>query len=251
MRLGLKSAEQHPGAQRLGATLDLECLLAKVPATCDWQAILRLDSASPDALGNDRYGDCVEAGNLRQVQMREANAMGSGWVPSAAEALALYASWSGFNPQTGQPDDGTELARAQALAAQVGIRIGTSDLDVPLPVTVRPGCLNAATWLFGSVGLCWALPAALQDGNLREWDVATGAGSEPGSWGLHYTCSGAYTPGERKIITWGLEATVTPAFEAKYLVSACAGLSRRWFDARGLTPPGLSWSELEAARGQL
>lgn len=250
MKLGLLDPTSHRSAI-LAASLGLGELATHMPPTCDYQAALNLGmDVPPEALGNDTLPDCVEAGYLRQLQMREANAMGSAWRPTAAEATALLTAW-------GDPALGTNLATAQARAARDGIRVGTADLDVPLPVIVptRAESISFATWVFGSVGLCWALPAyLLANGDCpRTWDVAppgtSDADQAPGD--RHYTPSGAYTPTSRRIITWGLDVEVTPAFEARYLVGASAQLSRRWFDAHGVAVPGFDWAQVDAIRGML
>ncbi len=244
---GLRSPTPHPAAM-VGLRLDLATLMARAPSACDYHAALKLGDEAPDALGNDTAPDCVEAGYLRQVQMREANAMGSSWKPSAIEAMGLLMAW-------GDPTLGTNLADAQARAAKDGISVGGTDLDVPLPVVLPNGSatLNGATWFFGAVGLCWALPAyLLANGPPMVWDVAppgaTDAATAPGD--RHYTPSGAYGPTERRIVTWGLDVPVTPAFEARYLVGAETQLSRRWFDAKGLTLPGFDWAASDAIRLQ-
>lgn len=258
-RLGLRDPTPHPLARRLSASLALSDLMKHTPASIDYHAALKLGSSAPDALGNDRIGDCVEAGYLRQVQLREANAMGSSWKPTADLAKGLYQKWSGWDPSTGLPDDGTDLAIAQKIAAQQGIDIGI-DLDVVMPVTVGldPGELNTCTWLYGSVGFCWALPSYLLAGDgvdpTKRWDVSpeglSSPGAKPGSAGGHYTPSGAYDGTCRRIITWGFDVEVTPAFEAAYLVVATGQLSRRWFNTLGVDPPGFDWNQaVDLAKG--
>ncbi|MDE2470147.1 MAG: hypothetical protein KGL35_15720, partial [Bradyrhizobium sp.] len=69
------------------------------------------------------------------------------------------------------------------------------------------------------------------------------AGAAPGSAGYHYTPSGAFNTVARRIITWGFDVEVTPAFEAAYLVGAAGQLSRRWFNTVGVDPPGFDWDQ--------
>jgi hypothetical protein len=254
-RLGVRDPTPHPMARRVAASLSLTDILKHAPAQCDYHVLLKLGDAPADPLGNDKIGDCLPAGYLRQAQIRESNAMGSSWKPTRDLAEALYAKWSGWDPGTGQPDDGTDIAAAQKFAAQEGFRVGV-DLDVVIPVTVGldPAELNACTWLYGSIGCCWALPSYLLAGDgvdpMKRWDVLPDGirapGAAPGSAGYHYTPSGAYSEGERRIITWGYDVEVTPAFEAAYLVNASGQLSRRWFSTVGIDPPGFSWDEAEA-----
>ncbi|MGH6714583.1 MAG: hypothetical protein ACREDC_00165 [Bradyrhizobium sp.] len=242
--LGLRSSVHHPQALRLGVSLRND-ITQKAPASCDYQSVLR--AGQLDSLGNDVAPDCVEAGNYWQVAMRVAKAEGSAWRPTAEQAIALLGKW-------GSPTEGTNLADAQRFAATDGIPMGI-DLDVVLPVAIGtdPDEISRATWLYGSAGLCWNLPAYLQDAAYRDiWDVADPGASEaaivPGGWGAHYTTSGRYTAADRAVISWGYQPIVTPAFAALYLVSACAGLSRRWCDAMGRSPAGWDWAQADAAR---
>jgi hypothetical protein len=243
MRLGLTSAVPHPRSLTLGTALPLAAI--RVPAACDWQSALNLGAdVPPDALGNDSAPCCVEAGYLRQAQMREAAAEGSGWKPRAAQAIGLLNKW-------GNPATGTDLAAAQLAAARDGIDLGP-DLDVPLPVAVATDwpAIKAAIYVYGSAGLCWNLPAFVQDNPGGTWDVAPAgtAGTEPGSLGLHYTGAGAFDAGGVRVISWGLEPVVTEAFAALYLVGAAAQLSRRWFTARGTTLGGFDFAQIDALR---
>jgi len=243
MMLGLRSAAPHAMSLRLGAALPLSGL--RIPASCDWQSALNLGaSVPPDALGNNTTPCCVEAGYLRQAQMREAAAEGSSWRPTGAQAIALLGKW-------GDPATGTDLAAAQLAAARDGIDLGP-DLDVPLPVAVPTdwSAIKAATYVYGSAGLCWNLPAFIQDAPGGTWDVAPlgTVGTEPGSLGLHYTGAGAFDAAGVRIVSWGFEPVVTEAFAALYLVGASAQLSRRWFTARGTTLAGFDWASVDALR---
>lgn len=252
-RLGLKSFESAPRAKELSTKIfSSPANLRNCPTSVDWHAALNLQN-NYNALGNDKYGDCVEAGVLRLVQLREANAERSSWQPTTDLAINLYSQWSGFNPQTGANDNGTDISVMQERCATDGISIGI-DLDVMLPFDVPTDTnnLNLITYNCGGVGLCWALPKSAEK-MTDVWDVAGDLNlpeNIPGSWGGHFTCSGKYDSNSRFIITWGYEVKVTPAFEAAYLVAATGALSRRWFKANGMAPSGLDWAQIEAIRSK-
>jgi hypothetical protein len=77
------------------------------PSSADWHAKA---PANGDALGNDQYGCCVEAADYQIIRLRRANAWGDTWKPTKDMLLTRYGGETGFDPQTGLPDEGTDTA---------------------------------------------------------------------------------------------------------------------------------------------
>lgn len=241
LMLGLTSAAPHPLSQRLGASLDLAAIIRQAQS-CDYQTPLDLGRfVPPNAFGNAASPCCVEVAYLLLAAMRRRAAMGSTWLPTGDQAIALLAKW-------GDPAEGTNLADAQRLAAVQGMPLG-NDLDVCLSMQLPldPAVLDAAAWLWGGILLCWALPLYLQDNPYAEtWDVAppgaSDAATAPGGWGQHATASGR----RDAIVSWGLQPEVTPAFQARYLVAAMACDSSDFMTTTGRTVPGFDRAQVPA-----
>jgi hypothetical protein len=245
VKTGLILGDPHEGAVRLGLRLQRKSASASV----DYHRRIVLPS---DDLGNLLRSNCVECGYYRQAQLRMAVAWGSIWAPTQAMSLGLYSRITGFDQTTGQPDNGTDLATAQAYVAANGLGdLGIQWEELVAPVALPdldPATLDWATEEFGSVGLHLALPLAWQDD--PSWAMPAGGvdspGGKPGGWGHHYVPSGKYDPRRREVISWGFECPLTPETMAAYCVSASAGLSRSWMEDTGRSPLGLAFNDVMA-----
>ncbi len=220
-----------------------------VPRTVDW---LSWRGADGDALGNDRFGDCVPCAELRAIELRRAVAWGDAWRPTTADALGLYASLTGFDAATGLPDAGTRTDLAMAVWAQRGIRAGAQFLDLvgwapvdpadsvelaqtldhfgPLQLTMEivPACREPETW-------------ASAPGSGTGWD----AGEADAEW--HRVCLGAWHDGTMVVRSWGEDYPLHPEWAARYVVAVDATLSRDWLDVMDRAPDGLDWDALAAS----
>jgi hypothetical protein len=243
MKLGAIHRPAPPAIRPLAERASLSLMTA--PAAVDWHAACPADG---DMLGNDRFGNCVPVAELRAIQMRRANAGGDQWKPAEAQALGLYGRLTGFNPATGQPDDGTDTAAAMTTWCSTGIRVNSQDEDVPLWASVDPANLEhvrLAIAYTGPVQITLALPQAAQD--LAVWAEAPGFGPAwaARSWGCHRVISGKYDGPEFVVRTWGHDLAVHPKFWSAYVLAVDATLSREWLDTTGLAPSGLDWTALE------
>ncbi len=238
-RLGLIH-RPHPRLPRIGAALAGR----QPPAAADWHRYIALDG---DALGNDQVGNCVECGTLRAIQVMRAAAAGDARKPSTAEALALYRAWAGWDG-TAATDLGTASDAAAALWASQGVAWGEQWRDIPAVAGFDPRIashLRAAIAWLGPVQLDLDLPLSAKE-QPSTWTVGTGAAAQPGSWGAHRVCVGAYGPGSFRAITWGEERILSDDFIATYALDAMAAISRSWLDTMGRSPRGLDIDQLEA-----
>lgn len=242
--LGLTHIETPPHVPRMGAILP--GARPKPPPLCNWHAAV---PAWP-MLANDRLGTCVPAGVLHGIQARMANAWGSSWAPTDAEAEALYAAWADWDATRPETDIGTDVPTAMAAYASHGIDLGLQAPDVAAHVSVYHRDLDdvrrAIAW-FGGIGLSLDLPKAAQRPGV--WDAPAGpltGDAAPGSWGAHYVFCGRYAPGLFWLVTWGAEQLATDAFLRAYLLGADAALSRDWLRTTGISPPGLDFDALRA-----
>lgn len=247
--LGANHTPAPPAIKPLTARASLH--LMSVPNTVNWFAACPADG---DSLGNDQVGDCDPVAKLRTMQVRRANAWGDTWKPTQADAFALYTLFTGFNPITLKPDDGTDTAKAMAIWATQGIRLDSQNLDVVHWATVDPTddrTISLAIAATGPVQVTLALPAAMEDLSTWSQPPGSGAGWEPGSWGTHRVAAGAFDGLVRVCRTWGIDLPMHPDIWAAYAIAVDASLSREWLTTTGLSPAGLDWNSLEADMAQL
>ena len=178
----------------------LDLMLA--PPSCDWH---KAAPPNGDALGNDSIGNCVTCWDYQEERIRLANSMGDTWKPTAAMTIARYSRLTGYDPATGQPDDGTDTAVDTADLCSRGLEINDQLLDVPHWTLLDPTNLEhmkIAIAHFGAVAMTLNLPIALQD---LDFAKAPGAGPDwvVGSWGMHRVGSGKYDGDVFTTRTWG------------------------------------------------
>ena len=171
--------------------------------------------------GNDRYGDCVIAGRAHQTLRFEDVEQRKVLAITDADVTKEYFK------ETGGPDSGLvvldslkEWRVSGWIAAKKRYRIRAfSELDRG----VRDQMKQAIVLDIG-VGLGLAMPitaqAQFQAG--KPWDVTTGHGSAPNSWGGHYVHVPGYTTAGPVCVTWGRKQQMTWAFFAKYCDEAYA-----------------------------
>lgn len=248
MRLGAIHTQPPAHIPLLAARARLDLMAA--PKSVDWHKAAPADG---DALGNDNAGCCVPAWDYQEECLRVANAMGSTWRPTSDMVIARYSRLTGYDPATGQPDDGTDTAMDSADLCTRGLQINSQLLDVPHWTLLDPanlGHMKIAIAHFGAVAITLNLPIALQD---LDFDRAPGAGPDwvPGSWGLHRVGSGKYDGDVFTIRTWGLDKPVHPDMLKLILVAAECRVSMRWLTATGLAPSGMDFAQLEADSAKL
>lgn len=242
-RLGLIHAP-HPRLPRIGAAL----VGLSLPPKVDWHQAISLDG---DALGNDQAGNCVQCGVLRAIQIMRSVAAGDTRKPSAAEALALYRAWAGWDG-TAATDLGTRSDVAAAAWGATGVQWGDQWLDLPALAAFSPAVVShlraAIAWL-GPVQIDLDLPAIARDA--KSWEVVDGPLSAPGSWGPHRVCVGKYDNDGFYGVTWGMEMPMTEEFVETYALAGTAAVSRSWLDVVGHSPLGLDLDALEQASRRL
>lgn len=243
MKLGALHRSAPASVPHLDTRARLSLMVA--PPSADWFSACPADG---DTLGNDRVGDCVEVTDYRIIQVRRANAWGDAWKPTEDQCLARYAALTGFDPITGQPDNGTPTDVDMTDWCTKGIRLDTQNLDVPHWTVVDPQNVqhvNLAIAHGGPVAITINLPLGAQN---LDWNVAPGTGADwaPGSWGAHRVLAGKYDGETRTVRTWGRDIIMHPEFWARYVISCDLAISREWLTATGLTPAGMDWGALTA-----
>jgi len=175
---------------------------------------------------NDTHGDCVIAGRAHQTLRFEDIEQGSVLMITDKEVLREYFK------ETGGADSGLVVLDSLKKWRRKGWKLGKrtyhiqafAQLDFQSPDEVRQAVFSHV-----GIGLGLQLPKAaqtqIQTG--QPWDVTTGTGSAPGSWGGHYVYVPGYTPQGPVCVTWGRKQQMTWAWLDKYCDEAYA-----IFDAR-------------------
>jgi hypothetical protein len=191
--------------------------------------------------GNDQYGDCVIAGRAHQTLRFELLEQQKVIPISLDDVVNEYFA------QTGGEDDGLIVLDSLSLWRKKGWTAAGKHYKIRAFSEIRGQQRNAQTraaiYLDVGVGLGLALPLSAQrqiDAG-QAWDVVSGRGSAPGSWGGHYVYVCGYTLAGPVCVTWGRKQAMTWRFFAKYC-DECYAL----FDAANTqTHKARSWLVLE------
>ena len=196
-------------------------------------------------LGNDQYGDCVFAGADHETMMWDKEG-GHKATFSADTALSDYAAVTGFDPVTGEGDNGTDVRTALGYRRKTGLAdtegkrhklAGYVALEVGNIAHVKE-----AIYLFGAVGLGFEVPASAQqqfaDG--QPWTVVPGQPIEGG----HYVPAIGYGPRSVYVVTWGRTQEMSWQFFSTYTDEAYGLLSAEFLRS-GRSPAGFSLAQLK------
>lgn len=172
------------------------------------------DNVSPGFQG---CGDCVEAGTRHEIMalaknsghpippFSAANTVGSNYLPSLS-----YSWYSGYNPQTGTSDTGTDVQTYLAYRQSPGVPDDTGALHkIGGCIYLEPGNIThlwAGAYIFEVVCVGVQLQQAQmnQFDNNQTWDWVKGSPAD----------GGHYVPvmGKNGLVTWGEQHGFTNAF---------------------------------------
>lgn len=201
-RLGRRAPSNRPAlhlASLIKAVPDHPLTVDHLAAVTNWRV-----------LGNDRFGDCgpVSVANSRALVTK--TLAGRESYPTLASVYDLYrrSGNPGFNPVTGDDDNGVDMQTMLGAVAHGGIagrkavayaKVDHRDLDQ----------VKAAIAIFGFVLLGADLQQAQARGSI--WDNAPASPD----WGGHAILAGAYRTGQRfdvGVVSWGQVIGVTDAW---------------------------------------
>lgn len=208
-------------------------------------------------LGNDKYGDCVWAGaaheTMNYTNLAAGGVVGQEVVKFTDEGvLSDYGACTGFNPATGENDNGTEVRASYKYRQKTGI----IDADgkrhkIGAYVSINPKNMQhlaEALWIFEGVGIGIEFPntAMEQTNNSQPWEYETGAQIEGG----HYiNLIGKARPANQfTVITWGHRQIVSWRFLENYCEEAWAYITQEELNKRTQQNwGGFNWKALEEA----
>jgi len=219
------------------------------PEVKPWGWEFALDPAQLNILGNDQYGDCVEAAAMHFAQNETANT-GDPLTPTTEQTLALYTAVTGFNPSDPSTDQGTDPETLLAYWKSTGIPINDASGKEVMHTITGWASLDITSWAqlryaaytFGGLFLAINCPQSAED-NTNNWNVIPGS-PIVGGHGINMTGQGALGC---KIDSWGLVIPATQAFMRNYLVSAFAVVTPFWLNKQSKSPSGLDLDGLLAA----
>lgn len=179
-------------------------------------------------LGNDRYGDCVEAANGHVVEQQTYFGQGTEVEVTTQQVLDSYSRITGFNPNDPNTDQGTMIQDGLNDLRKTGLNghgiAAFAQLDVKNLNDVK-----LAVAEFGAVDIGFSFPAsAMQQFNNRQpWTVVNGSPIEGG----HCVLVVGYDANYLYVYTWGAVQKMDYAFWAKYVSEAWAIIDADWINA--------------------
>lgn len=188
---------------------------ATAPATVNFYSQL----PNIGMLGNDNWGDCVEAGNGHVVEQQTCIGQGSEVVISDSEVLSSYSQITGFDPNAGPPgnnptDQGTMIQDGLNWLRKTGF--GAHKIAAFAQLDPRKiADVKLAVWEFGCVSIGFAFPSSAMDqfNAGQPWDVVPGSPIEGG----HCVVVAGYDASYLYVYTWGAVQKMTYAFWNEYV----------------------------------
>jgi hypothetical protein len=201
----------------------------------------------PDAwqmFGNDTIGDCTCA-CIAHMLMNVTAHTGNIVVPTLQDVISVYSAVSGYDPSTGDNDNGAAITDVLAYWQTTGIAshkiLGWASLDASNIQHVEQG-----NYIFGGVDIGFNVPqSAMDQANAHEaWDVVPDDG---GIIGGHSVPIFGYGSQGATCITWGALQQLSWDFFSKYTDEAYVCVTQDWLNqADGLAPSGFDLAALQA-----
>ena len=215
-KLGKAAAKRDTRNLRFAAVLK-----APPPLPANYDFDLTNPGIPTPMFANDNYGDCVMAGRAHQTLRFEDIEQGSVLMITDKDVLREY------RKETGGADSGLVVLDSLKLWRQRGWKVGKHSYKIQAFAEINRGNRNEVRRAIFSdvgVGLGVQLPLSaqkeIQAG--QPWEITTGSGSKPGSWGGHYVYVPGYTKKGPVCVTWGRKQQMSWAWFNKYCDEAYA-----------------------------
>jgi hypothetical protein len=190
---------------------------------------------------NDGIGDCTAAELGNQTIAQTALATGTPVVIPVADVVAFYSAISGYDPATGENDNGADEDAVMERFQTVGLgrykSAGSVNID---PRNFKH--LMQARWVFGAFALGLALPKSAEEQFAagQPWTVP---------WyspfaGYHEVAVVDYTSEGLIIVTWAGRTLMTWPFAYHYATDAHVAASNAYLRADGTSPGHLDLIQL-------
>lgn len=240
MKLGKLAPKIDARTLQLRNYLDT-AVLPTIPAQFDWSSKV----PSWPLYGNDILGDCTAASVAHMLMCWSANA-NTEIIPTDQDVVKLYSAVSGYDPSTGENDNG---------AVEIDVlnywrRHGIASHKITAYASLQPrnhDHIKAAVYLFGGVYIGLALPLTAENQDI--WDMTpegVRGNGRPNSWGGHAVNITSFDEQYLTCVTWGSLKKMTWSFWQHYCDEGYAILSKDFIDSKGIAPNAINWSALQA-----
>lgn len=251
MTLKLGKKPPHPRHTHPRVTLDSHADWDRLIPAVPPKLVDRTGKLDYPMYGNDRYGDCAEAGAAHMVQSITSWARNL-ITPSDDDVLSLYTNVTGFDPANPATDNGTNLQDLLGWWSRNGWP-GGSGMQLKAFAELRrwdEAAMRACLYYFGTVyvGVQFPNGAMTQFQNGEPWSVIPGDTIDGG----HCIVLEATRPGKDEYtwISWGKRQKSNRAWWWKYAEEAWVPVTEQALDnaPKGLDAKGLM-SEFKALTG--
>jgi hypothetical protein len=240
-RGGKLPPKRHLKLPALGDFLDKATSWPAVPAR-GWE--FAVPDSDLDILGNDKFGDCAEAGALHLIQAESFN-VGRPLIPTTEDTLGLYTALTGFNPNDPSTDQGTVLTDLLTYWKNTGISVGSTIHKIVGYASVDISSVQQmryAAYTFGGLYIGLNLPAACEQ-DTDNWNFGPGQQLAGG----HCVIVAGEGSAGGKIGSWGMWIPSTWEFLLSYMDEGYVICSSDWINAQEKSPTGLDLDGLLAA----
>ena len=246
LKFGRKPAVRNARTQRSAEVMAKAIAPLGAPPSVSYpyaHAVTAATAGDWGMLGNDTWGDCVQADDGHFLMLRTANT-GLIFTPTETQILALYSAETGFNPNNPNSDQGTDETSDCVFMVSTGL------LGHKAEATgyVDPSNLDHIKWcieLFGGCKLGINLPqSAVDQFNAGEpWRIVRNDG---GIAGGHDVLAVQYDGEWFFVVTWGKLWRVEPAWLARYMDESHVLLFKDFIEKTGRSPAGFDLQTLLA-----
>ena len=204
----------RPGAMRLQLKDYINKSVLPTPPHNFGYEYMVTDMGEPwDMLGNDQFGDCVEAGAAHETMLFNAQA-GVKVTFDNTSVLSDYSAATGFNPNDPNTDQGTDMVSYASYRKNTGVLDSAGNRHkVAAYLSITPKNLEEHlidAYLFGAVGIGITCP----DNIIQQFDAGQPWHTVPGTTiqGGHYVPFVARRKNMFKVLTWGKEQFMKNGF---------------------------------------
>lgn len=216
--------------------------IPKVPPLHKWSTKV----TSWPIMLNDQIGDCAIAGPGHQIELWTTYAKPNTLAPSDSAILEAYSAVSGYDPRTGNNDNGCVLLDVMKYWRSTGIGGHQIMAFATIPIN-NPRLIATGIFMFGGICIGLALPVSAQEQINRglPWTYTGSYTSQPGSWGGHCVEVVDYDPAVLTCVTWGKLQTMSWEFLTRYCDEIYVCLSNDWIFPTGNSPSGFNLAALQ------
>jgi len=221
MKLGKSTAVHDPRTLLLANYLTPDAL---PPVPAKYFYAKNIGATAWGMMDNDKVGDCTcaAAGHLI-IEWTDDN--GALYTPPDQDIISAYAAITGYNPATGQNDNGA----SETAVLNYWRATGISSHKIMAYAALEPKNHNhimLSVFLFGGCYIGVQLPISAQ--KQKVWSVPPGGPQgqgAPGSWGGHAVMVVGYDSHGLTVITWGATKRMTWSFWDAYCDESYAIIS--------------------------